>query len=172
MGNKENQMNTNKKTARILEDVKINVKIKLSALWVALMLFYIYADILGFYTPGIIEKVVSGEIGGIQITEGFLLVMAIWMAIPSVMVFLSLTLKADANRWINIIVSIVSIVVLGATFLVGEFSARYTFQAIVESVLIALIAWHAWKWPEQERVEVTPSRSTGNLPNQRAGAPR
>jgi hypothetical protein len=139
-------MITNKKTARILEDVKINVKIKLSALWVTLMLFYIYADILSFYTPGNVEKVVSGEIGGIQITEGFLFVMAIWMAIPSVMVFLSLTLKANANRWVNIIVGIVSIVVLGATFFVGEFSARYTFQAIVEGVLIALIVWYAWKW--------------------------
>jgi hypothetical protein len=149
-------MNTNKKTAKTLGDVKINVKIKLSALWVTLMLFYIYADILGFYTPGNIEKVVSGEVGGIQITEGFLFVMTIWMAIPSVMVFLSLTLKANANRWVNIIVGIVSIVVLGATFFVGEFSARYTFQAIVEGVLIALIVWHAWKWPRQERVEVTP----------------
>ena len=143
----------NKKTTE-LGDVKINVKIKLSALWVTLMLFYIYADILGFYTPGNIEKVVSGEMGGIQITEGFLFVMAIWMAIPSVMVFLSLTLKANANRWVNIIVGIVSIVVLGATFFVGEFSARYTFQSIIEGVLIALIIWHAWKWPIQQSVEI------------------
>ncbi len=149
-------MNTNNITARSLEDVKINVKIKLSALWVTLMIFYIYADILGFYTPGNIEKVVSGELGGVQITEGFLFIMAIWMAIPSVMVFLSLTLKANLNRWVNFITGIVSIVVLAATFFVGEFSARYTFQAIVEGVLIALIVWLVWKWPKQQSVEVTP----------------
>jgi hypothetical protein len=148
-------MNTSEKIARTLRDVKIDVKIKLSALWLTLMLFYIYADILGFYTPGNIEKVVSGEMEGIQITEGFLFVMALWMAIPSVMVFLSLMLQANANRWANIIVGIVSIFVLGATFFVGEFSARYTFQAIVEGVLIALIVWHAWKWPTQESVEET-----------------
>ena len=136
-------------------DVKINVKLKLSALWVTLMLFYIYADIVGFYTPGHIEKVVSGEIGGIQITNAFLFVMAIWMAIPSVMVFLSLMLKANVNRWVNIIVGIVSMVVLGATFFAGEISARYTFQAVLEGVLIALIVWHAWKWPKQEGVEAT-----------------
>ena len=145
-------MNANNNTTRILEDVKINVKIKLSAIWVTLMLFYIYADIVGFYSPGNIEKVMSGEIGGIQITEGFLFVMAIWMAIPSVMVFLSLTLKAIANRWVNIIIGIVSIVVLGATFFAGEFSARYTFQAIVEGVLIVLIVWYAWTWPKQQSV--------------------
>jgi len=133
-----------------LDDVKINIKIKLSVLWVALMLFYIYADILGFYTPGVIEKVVSGEIGGIQITEGFLLAMAVWMAIPSVMVFLSLTLKANANRLLNIIAGFVSIVALGGTLFVGELSARYTFQAIAEGMLIVWIVWHAWKWPKRD----------------------
>ena len=148
-------MNTNKKTAITFSDVKISVKIKLSALWVTLMIFYIYADILGFYTPGNIENVVSGEIGGVQITNAFLFVMAIWMAVPSVMVFLSLTLQANANRWLNIIVGIVSMVALVATFFAGEISARYTFQAIVEGVLIALIVWHAWKWPGQVGVKST-----------------
>ena len=143
-------MGTNKTTARTLGDVKVNVKIKLSALWVTLMLFYIYADILGFYTPGNIEKVASGEIGGVQISEGFLFVMALWMAIPSVMVFLSLALKANANRWVNVIVGIISIVILGATFFAGDISARYTFQAAIEAVLMALIVWQAWTWPRQE----------------------
>jgi len=143
-------MDTNTKTIRILEDVKVNVRIKLSALWITLMLFYIYADILGFYTPGNIESVVAEEIGGVQITEGFLFMMAIWMAIPSVMVFLSLTLKVNVNRWVNILVGILSIIALAATFFVGEFSARYTFQAILEGVLIASIVWQAWRWPKKE----------------------
>jgi hypothetical protein len=146
----EKEMNINEETTRVLKDAKINIKIKLSVLWVTLMLFYIYADILGFYTPGNIEKVVSGEIGGMQISEGFLFAMANWMAIPSLMVFLSLTLKANANRWVNIIAGIASIIALFAIFFVGEFSARYTFQTVIEGVLIALIMWHAWKWPAQE----------------------
>ena len=87
-------MGTDKISATKLEEVRINTKTRLSMLWVTLMLFYIYADILGFYTPGVIEKVVSGEIEGVKINEGFLLSMAIWMAVPSIMVILSLTLKA------------------------------------------------------------------------------
>jgi Family of unknown function (DUF6326) len=143
-------MNINEETTGSFKDAKINIKIKLSVLWVTLMLFYIYADILGFYTPGNIEKVVSGEIGGMQISEGFLFAMAVWMAIPSLLVFLSLTLKAKANRWVNIIVGVVSLVALFATFFVGEISARYTFQAVIEGLLIALIIGTAWKWPAQE----------------------
>jgi len=149
-------MNTSKNKALILEDAKIDVRIRLSALWVTLMLFYIYADILGFYTPGIIEGVVSGEVGGIPITQGFLFVMAIWMALPSLMVFLSLVLKANANRWVNIIAGILSLAVLIATFLVGDISLRYTFQAILEVLLIVAIIWQAWKWPQQRIVEDTP----------------
>lgn len=139
-------MSTKNISARNVDDEKINIKIKLSLLWVTLMLFYIYADILGFYSPGVIEKVVLGEIEGIQITQGFLLGMAIWMAIPSVMVILSLTMKAKANRLLNIIAGLVSLLALAATFFVGEFSARYTFQAIIEAVLIASIVWSAWTW--------------------------
>jgi len=141
---------TRKKNVNVFEDVRINIKMKISAFWVTLMLFYIYADILGFYTPGVIAKVVSGEIGGVQITEGFLLVMAVWMAIPSVMVVLSLTLKPKANRLFNIIAGLVSIVMLGATFFAGDFSIRYAFQAVVEVMLMIAIVWNAWKWPKMD----------------------
>lgn len=82
--------------------------------------------------------------------------MAIWMALPSLMVFLSLVLKANANRWVNIIAGILSLAVLIATFLVGDISLRYTFQAILEVLLIVAIIWQAWKWPQQRIVEDTP----------------
>jgi len=134
-----------------MEDVKVNVKIKLSLLWVTLMFFYIYADILGFYRPGLIEQIIAGEIEevGIQIT------LVPWLGLilmtpPSVMAFLSLTLKAKANRWANIIVGIVFLGVLIVFFLMGENPAWYIVYNIVEGVLMALIVWHAWKWPKQE----------------------
>lgn len=147
-------MNSNKKTARILGDVKINVKIKLSALWVTLMFFYLYADVLTFYQPGIIEEIIAGEVLGIQINKLFLLGAAVLMAIPSVMVFLSLTLKAKANRWANIILGIFHAGVLIATMFIpvetAETYAHHIFYIIVEAVFIVLIVWHAWKWPKQE----------------------
>ena len=109
-------MIANKIPARTLEDVKINVKIKLAALWVALMFCYTYADILGFYAPGNIEELMSGEIAGIQMTQGLLLGSAILMALPTAMVFLSVTVKAKTNRLLNIIAGIVYFGVLGTPF--------------------------------------------------------
>ncbi|HJX24037.1 MAG TPA: DUF6326 family protein [Candidatus Bathyarchaeia archaeon] len=141
-------MNSEKKTATILEDPKINIKTKLAALWVILMFFYIYNDVFSLFQPGNIEKIIAGEI---EMNQAFLLGAAILMAIPSLMVFLSLTLKAKANRWANIIAGIFYAGVLLTTMLVpGELWAYYALYMIIEGVLIALVIWYAWKWPKQE----------------------
>ena len=81
--NEERKMNTGTKTARMLQDGKIDVKIKLAALWVVLMFCYTYADILGFYAPGNLEELLAGEIAGIQMTQELLLGSAVLMAISN-----------------------------------------------------------------------------------------
>ena len=145
-------MNSNKKTARVLEDVKINVKMKLSALWVAVMFLYAYADIKAFYKPGHIEEVMAGEVAGMQFTQAYLLGGAILMAIPSVMVFLSLTLKPKANRWANIIVGIFwvgyDLLMVISTFHTAP--AYEIFLGFVYLIFAAPIVWYAWKWPKLE----------------------
>jgi len=141
-------MNSNKKTAGILEDVKINVKIKLAALWVASAFLFIYVDYFGLFKPGIIEQIIAGEVAGIQISQVFLLAAMTLMTIPSLMIFLSLTLKAKANRWTNIIVGIIHIVIV-LRFAIGESWAFYILGTIVEVVLLSLIVWYAWKWPKK-----------------------
>ncbi|UCH58379.1 MAG: hypothetical protein JSV61_09160 [Anaerolineales bacterium] len=141
-------MNTNAKSPKILEDKKVNVKIKLSALWVALMFCYTYADILGFYAPGNLEELISGEIAGIQMTQGMLFWSAILMVIPSVMVFLSLILKAKANRLVNILAGLAYLAVLAGTFFTGRNPAYYLFFAAVKASLLGLIVWQAWRWPK------------------------
>jgi hypothetical protein len=138
------------KDAKALEDVKINSKTKLSALWIALMFLYTYADILGFYAPGNIEELISGQIAGIQMTQGLLVGSAILMAIPIAMVFLSLTLQAKANRLVNIGAAVVYILVLGSTFFAGRNPAYYLLFAILKAALLALVIWHAWTWPKKE----------------------
>ena len=142
-------MNSNRKTAGILEDGKINVKIKLSALWVAVTFLFIYVDYFGLFIPGFIENVIAGEVAGRQVSQVFLLAGMALMTIPSLMIFLSLTLKAKANRWTNVIVGIFEVFIL-IVFVIGESWAFYIFGTIVEVVLLSLIVWYAWTWPKQE----------------------
>lgn len=138
---------------RPLKDTRIDVKVKLSVLWICLMFFYLYNDVLSFYRKDIIEGVMSGGFGSIQVTPDFLLMGAILMAIPIFMVFLSLALPARPNRWTNIIVGLFHVVVLLATALVpGETWAHYALYMVFEGVFILLIIWHAWKWPQDGKI--------------------
>jgi len=134
----------------VLEDIKINVKVKLALFWVALMFFYLYNDLFSLFKPGTVEELVGGSLEGIVFTQELLLGAALLMALPSIMIFLSLTLKAKLNRMINIIVGIFHMVVLvGTTMVPGDLWVFYATYIVFEAVFIILIIWHAWKWPTQ-----------------------
>ena len=141
-------MNTINKTTE-KQDVKINVKMKLSALWVALMLLYIYADHLSLFRTGQIEEMISGRMGPFPVTQGSLLLASILMMIPAVMVFLSLTLKPKVNRWVNIILGVLYTFV-NISNLIGDTWAYYIFFGVVEIVFTFLIVGYAWKWRNPE----------------------
>jgi hypothetical protein len=122
------------------------VTIKISALWVAVMLSSLMGDVLRFYEPGILEQIIAGEVEGMKMTHKGLLVSAIFMVIPIVMLFLSLTLKYPANRWANIILSIFFFCFTLTWLLVKPPPAYKIFLGSVGLVSNALIVWYAWKW--------------------------
>jgi hypothetical protein len=69
------------------------------------------------------------------------------MAIPILMVFLSVTLPARANRLTNIVVASLYVVVSVATA-VGEAWVYYFALAVgLEVVVLALVVRYAWTWP-------------------------
>ena len=142
-------MSTNKNTVSTLEDVQINVKLKLSALWIAMMLLYIYADILSLFRPNQLDEMLKGFMGPFPATQGSLFVAAIMMMIPAVMVFLSLVLKPRVNRGVNIILGVLYILV-NISNLIGESWAYYIAFGLVEIMFAVLIVWYAWKWSQQE----------------------
>jgi hypothetical protein len=133
----------------VLEDVKVHVKLKLSALWASVMFCYIYGDYFGLYKPGTLQEMIAGKMGPLgPATQGVLLGVAIMMAIPGVMVFLSLVLPPAVNRWANVAFGLIYAVIMLMT-MPGEW-AFYVFLGVVEVLLTALIVWYAWKWPRQE----------------------
>jgi len=138
-------------TTTTLEDRKVNVKAKLALLWVALMFFYIYNDIFSLYQPGHVAELVEGHLEGVQFTQPLLFGAAVLMAFPSFMVLLSLTLKARANRLVNIIVGVLHVLVLLGTQFVGEGQTwlYWRLYELLEAAFLALIIWTAWKWPTQ-----------------------
>ena len=90
-------MDSNKNSVELV-DMKINVKVKLSILWATLMFIYIYVDIFRFFQPGELENILAGKVWIFDITQTWALSAMIMMTIPSLMVLLSLLLKAKVNR--------------------------------------------------------------------------
>ena len=86
---------------------------------------------------------------GIEITESFLFAVSVYIAIASVMVFLSLVLRSRVNRWTNIVLPILYIVSI-AVSAIGESSAYSIFLSLTECLLLLLIIWYAWTWPKRE----------------------
>ncbi|HUG33219.1 MAG TPA: DUF6326 family protein [Anaerolineales bacterium] len=132
-----------------MEDIKIHVKMKLSALWAAMMFLYIYADILSLFRPGQIEEMIEGRMDPFPVTQGSLLTASILMMIPAGMVFLSLSLKHAANRWANIALGVLYTLV-NISNLIGEVWVYYISFGVVEIVLTLLIVGYAWKWHNSE----------------------
>ena len=123
-------------------------KIKLSALWVSLMLTYLLGDVLRIFSGDFN----AGAIGDMQISQGWYLGMAVLMVIPIVMVFLSLTLKYKANRWANIAVA--TFFFLFNAFGLPTYPSIYDqFLIVVGLVFNVLTVWFAWKWSAQKGQE-------------------
>lgn len=133
----------------VFEDIKINIKIKLSALWTALMFCYVYGDFFSLFVPGRIQRLMDGDSGAGETTPIMLLAYAILLALPALMIFLSVTVKAKLNRFLNIITGVLYTLVMALVVItsISEWMAFYIFLGIVEIILTGTIIWQAIKWP-------------------------
>jgi hypothetical protein len=134
------------KSQNKLEDIKVNVKLKLASLWVSFMFLYIYVDHFALYMPSKIDDITKGKVFVFDITQGFIFIALFLATIPIVMIFLSLTMPAKINRLTNIIVAILLIPYMLLN-LVGDAWWHMYFAASVEVVLLCVIIRYAWKWP-------------------------
>lgn len=133
-------------TQNTLEDIKLSLKVKLSALWASLMFIIIYLDYFHLYMPGKMAQIQTGRVFVFDITQVFLLVALFVVMIPALMIFLSVALPPKANRWTNIIIGVVNIFSILFN-LAGEAWIHMVVGAVVQVILLCLIIRYAWKWP-------------------------
>jgi hypothetical protein len=131
-------------------DSKIDVKIKLSSLWAAVTLCYLYGDYFELYVPKKVSGMISGE--SMLDTPMKLFAASVLLAVPALMVFLSVVLKPDFNRRLNIILGIfyTAIMLLIAVISLTPWRTFYVFLAILESALTSLVIFYAFTWPRKK----------------------
>lgn len=141
-------MSSDQTAPKALDDPKIPVRIKLSALWASVMFCYLYGDYFGLFKPGTLQSMLDGMMGPLgPTTQGVLVGTALMMAIPSAMVFLSLVLKAAICRWANILLGAVYTAIMLMT-MPGAWTF-YLMLGVIEVALTLLIVRYAWTWPKR-----------------------
>lgn len=122
-------------------------QLKLALLWITLMFLYIYNDYFNMYLPGALESMAAGAIGPWQASNDAALVgVSMMLAIPSLMVFLSVALPPVVSRWLNVLVGLLYTLIEAWTF-----SGRPFYQIVVgmEIALTLLIVFTALRWPRR-----------------------
>ena len=128
-----------------LAQCNVNVRVKISALWTAMLFVFAYADLFSRCRPDFRADLEAGEIGGFTVDQSFRLGTTAYVVIPSLMVFGALILRPQVNRIVNIALSIVYAltIIAGA---IGEWT-YYLLGSAIEVALLAAIVYYAWTWP-------------------------
>lgn len=121
----------------------------LSKLWVFLSLNYILCDLLSNMEASVLRGLLEGSIGGIPMTQGFLLLAGISLEIPFLMVVLSAVLPFKVNRALNIGAAVLMILYQAASFFAGsDTTLHYLFFSVIEIIGNAAILLLAARWKQ------------------------
>ena len=134
---KEIKMNTNKFTTGI------DPRVKLSLLWIFVIVNMAYADILSLMDPA---SIIRGIMAGSPLPAGGLLAGAIVMETSLAMVILPWILNYKVNRWVTLFIGAFMILQI----IIGGHGLYYLFFTSVEVASILLIIWFTWKWRNLE----------------------
>ncbi len=145
-------------TPRQYRDTPVDVKVVLSALWIAMLFVFAYVDIFGFFRADVLDAALDGEVAstGFTVDQFFLTATLIYVVLPILMVVLSLVLPPHINRPTNIVVSLLYLVTVVVSC-IGEDWAYYFLGSAIEALLLVAIARVAWTWPPPHEMRTRPA---------------
>lgn len=131
-----------------LEEYRAPTKIILAALWASTMFCYIYGDYFGLYVTDTLANMSRGSMGPLgHATPGILIGVSLMMAVPSLMVTLSLLLPAPLCRWACIILGIAYTGIMAVSLPGSE--PFYKLLGGIEMALTLAITIVAFRWPRE-----------------------
>lgn len=136
-------------TSTPLDPAPLSVRGKLAAAWTSLIYLILYIDYFHLYQPGEIDSIRNGVIFEFEISGALMSVFFVIIAIPGLMVLLSATLPARANRIANLVVTAVyiPIIIFNAAGATPDYAFYYVLTIGVELAIMAYILRAAATWP-------------------------
>jgi hypothetical protein len=156
-------MRSRQPTTATLEDQRIPVRVKLAATWTSFMFLYAYVDILNFFTPGVVQDILEGKVFEFDLSQTFSTTALTLVAIPILMVVLSMTLPARANRIANLVVASIYVPITAFNVLGESWLYFYGLGVALELILLALILRYAWTWPRTAPAATTSCSDPSDL---------
>ena len=102
-----------------------------------------------------LEQMISGTIDGVVVTEMLMLLGWVMIEVPILMTVLALLLPHGINRWANIVVGLLTMVMIVAMNLKPDLDNVF-FMSIQLISLIAIVGV-AWWWRAPERTDAIAS---------------
>lgn len=127
-------------------DSWINPRVKIAALWASMLFVFVYVDLFSLYRADVRADIEAGKISAFSIGQGYLLGVIVYVALPSLMLFLSLVLPVKVTRLTNIVLAVLYGLTIAASA-VGEWG-YFILGSAIEAALLAGIAYYAWTWPK------------------------
>jgi hypothetical protein len=146
-------------TPNLLDNPPIPVQAKLAAAWTSFMFLVIYIDYFHLYQPGEIDVIRGGDIFVFEISGTLMTIFFALIAIPTLMVLLSMTLTARVNRATNLVVALlfIPLSVFNAAGASWDWAFYYGLTIGVEVLILAFILRSAWTWPRTPAVPAGPA---------------
>jgi hypothetical protein len=146
-------------TPNLLDNPPIPVQAKLAAAWTSFMFLVIYIDYFHLYQPGEIDVIRGGDIFVFEISGALMTIFFALIAIPTLMVLLSMTLTARVNRATNLVVALlfIPLSVFNAAGASWDWAFYYSLTIGVEVLILAFILRSAWTWPRTPAVPAGPA---------------
>ena len=128
------------------QDRSLPVQARLAAAWTSLLFLYVYVDILGLYLPGVIDDIRAGVVWELEISQVWATGALALMAVPILMVLLSMSLPARANRATNLVVASIYLPVSVGNAIGESWTYYFALAVGLEVVVLAVVLRWAWTW--------------------------
>lgn len=133
-------------------------RVRVAALWIFMAVSMSAYTLLAILEPGVLDDVMKGQVGEMEITEGMLFFLAVFWIVPLTMAVLTLILRKPLAKATNLGVGVLAAAMWAWDFVehlaAGEASFGTSMLA-AGMVLAGLgVLWHAWRWPGADRAEL------------------
>lgn len=121
------------------------IRSTLSALWLFATVNYLYCDVVTLMDPRMLHAFLTGDVGGMAVTQSFLLAAGVLVEVPMAMILLTRFLGPRSSRWANIGAGTLMTAVQLASLFTKAPAPYYAFFSAVEIATTATIVWLAWR---------------------------